>query len=289
MTPPPANTFAPRRNALILPGTEITPEWAWSGATGRGVKVAILDSGVEGDHPGIGRGVQGYISIREVAGSPGEFHYDASPHSDSFGHGTACAGIIRALAPECDIYSVKVLGFGLVGRGSVFAAGLRWAIDNGMDICNLSLGTTKRDYFGALRELADEAYFKNILLVTAANNLPAPSAPSIYSSVISVAAHDEDSPERFYVNPSPPVDVSAHGIDVRVPWVDGEWITTTGNSFAAPHITGLLTRLRGKYPGLRPPHIKVVLEALAANSAPAEQIRKENGVVIGNKQDEAAS
>ena len=63
--------------------------------------------------------------------------------------------MIRSLAPDCELYSVKVLGDGLSGNGRIFAAGLRWAIDNGMQVCNLSLGTTKRDFFGIFHELAD--------------------------------------------------------------------------------------------------------------------------------------
>ena len=71
--------------------------------------------------------------------------------------------------PGCELYSVKVLGARRRGRGLVFAAGLRWAIDNGMHVCNLSLGTSKKDLFGLFHELADLAYFRQVVLVTAAN------------------------------------------------------------------------------------------------------------------------
>jgi subtilisin family serine protease len=82
-----------------------------------------------------------------------------------------------------------------------------------------------------------------------------------------VAAHDVQDPERFYYNPSPPVEFGAPGIDVRVPWKDHGWITATGNSFAAPHITGLVTRIVGKHPGLTVFQLKTILRALAANMA----------------------
>jgi subtilisin len=147
----------------------------------------------------------------------------------------------------------------------VFAGGLRWAIEHGMQVCNLSLGTTLRDFYAVLHELADLAYFRNTMLVTAANNLPTPSFPAVYASVISVAAHDEADPYRFYYNPTPPVEFGAYGIDVNVPWTDGGWLTTTGNSFAAPHITGIVTRIIAKHPNLNLFQMKTILRALAAN------------------------
>jgi subtilisin len=247
----------------VEPLDNLTAEWAWGGSTGRGVKVAVIDSGIEASHPAIqGGGVQGYVSISE---SLGNFAYDTAPHEDAYGHGTACAGIIRSFAPECELYSVKVLGAALSTRGMVFIAGLRWAIESGMNVCNLSLGTTRREYFAALHELADSASFRNIMVVTAANNMPVPSYPSMYASVISVASHDQEDPGTYYYNPSPPVEFGARGIDVRVPWRGGTWITVTGNSFAAPHITGLVTQMLAKHPELTVFQVKVILRALSAN------------------------
>jgi subtilisin family serine protease len=243
---------------------DITQEWAWGGSTGRNVKVAVIDSGIDADHPAIGGAVTGYVRVNELENEHMEF--DVSPHGDDYGHGTACAGIIRALAPEAQLYSIKVLGR-RSGKGHVFSAGLKWAIDNGMQVCNMSLGTTKRDYFVVLHELADLAYFRNVMLVTAANNLPTPSFPSVYASVISVGAHAVQDPQLFYYNPSPPVEFGALGIGVRVAWRDGDWLTATGNSFAAPHIAGLIARILGKHPGLTVFQIKMILRALAANVA----------------------
>ena len=224
----------------------ITREWAWDGATGAGVKVAVIDSGIDAGHPAVGA-VHGYVSVSEQAG---KIVYDEVPHGDAYGHGTACAGIIRALAPDCELYSVKVLGADLTGRGVIFAAGLRWAIDHGMQVCNLSLSTGRSEFFGLFHELADLAYFRRIPLVCAANNAPGASYPSLYGIVLSVAAHEGQDPERFDVNPSPPVEFGAPGLDVRVAWVNGGYLTATGKSFAAPHITCLVTRLLGKHPDL---------------------------------------
>ena len=231
------------------------------------MKVAVIDSGIDAEHPAVGGHLGGYVALTD--GPLGLLH-DTEPHGDSYGHGTACAGIIRSVAPGCELYSVKVLGSRLTGRGTTFAAGLRWAIENGMDVCNVSMGTTKKIFFAALHDLADKAYFRNTVLVTAANNMPAPSFPSLYSSVVSVASHDGKDPYLFYYNPSPPVEFGAPGIDVRVAWADGGWITATGNNFAAPHISGIAAKILGKHPGLTPFQMKTVLRALSANMPRAD-------------------
>jgi subtilisin family serine protease len=83
--------------------------------------------------------------------------------------------------------------------------------------------------------------------------------------VISVASHDLQTLDVYYCNPRPPVEFGAPGIDVRVAWQDHEWITATGNSFAAPHITGLVARLLAKHPGLSVVHVKGILRAVANN------------------------
>ena len=259
------------RSISPLDDRTITREWAFGGSTGKGVKVAVIDSGVDASHPAVG-GVQGYVAIS--ADKKDRISFDEQPHADAYGHGTACAGIIRALAPECEIYSVKVLGADLTGRGVVFAAGLRWAVENGMHLCNLSLSTGKADFFGLFHELADLAYFKHIPLVCAANNSPRPSYPSLYAAVLSVAAHEGQDPERFDYNPNPPVEFGAPGLDVQVAWLEGGYITATGNSFATPHIAGHVTRLLGKHPDLTVFQVKTVLRALAP-MPPAVNVRRD--------------
>lgn len=255
-------TDAIRPIASLEAFARISRTWAWGNSTGKGVKVAVIDSGIEADHPAV-QGVQGYVSITET---PEGMVYDTAPHSDVYGHGTACAGIIRSFAPECELYSVRVLGPTLMGRGNIFAAGVRWAIDNGMNVCNMSLGTTKKDFFGILHELTDLAYFRNTMLITAANNMPRPSFPSVYASVIAVASHEVQDAYHYYYNPHPPVEFGAYGIDVHVPWKAGAWITATGNSFAAPHIAGLVTRILANHPGLTVFEMKSILRVLATNS-----------------------
>lgn len=249
---------------LSLTGA-ITREWAWGGSTGAGVDVAVVDSGIQADHPAVG-GVASAVALSYDPSALDGVRVEVGPHDDLFGHGTACAGIIRALAPDCRLHSVRVLGDRLTAKGAVFAAGLRWAIDAGMQVVNLSLSSAKDDYHGLFHDLADEAYFTGVALVCAVNNVPAPSYPSEFASVFSVAAHDRVDPEHFDYNPDPPVEFGAPGIDVEVPWAGGGRMTVTGNSFAAPHISGLVARIVGKHPGLTPFQIKTVLHALADNA-----------------------
>jgi subtilisin len=246
----------------------ITKEWAWGDSTGAGVKVAIIDSGIEVGHPSVGE-IAGAVAIDYDPDAHTLVRFIEGPHEDLFGHGTACAGIIRNLAPDCEIYSVRVLGERLTGKGVVFAAGLRWCIDNGMNVVNLSLSSGKRDYFDLFHELADEAYFRNVMLVSAVNNIPKPSYPSLYSSVFSVAAHGRKDPFSFDYNPSPPVEFGAPGIDVEVAWSGGSRCLATGNSFAAPHIAGIVTRILGKHRGLTPFEVKTILRAVADNAVPS--------------------
>lgn len=249
------------------PFARMTPEWTWGGSTGKGVRVAVVDSGVEYDHPAVGDAVKGGVVVEFDSRAKLNYRVKPDPQpADVSGHGTACAGIIHSLAPEAEIYSVRVLGRNMGGRAIQFAAGLDWAIENGMQVVNLSLSTSLEEFFGLFHDLADQAYFKNMNLVCAVNNIPEPSYPSLYSSVISVAAHDGKDPFTYYYNTNPPVEFGAPGIDVEVAWNKGQYLVCTGNSFAAPHIAGITALIRAKHPELTPFQVKTVLLACAANT-----------------------
>jgi subtilisin len=239
----------------------VTRDWAWGGSTGRGARVCILDSGVDPRHPLVG----------ELAGAVAmELHGDdvvarADHDGDLCGHGTACAGIVRSLAPECELVSARVLGAGFTGSGPVLLEGLRWAVEQEFDVVNMSLSTTKREFAGMLHELADSAYFQKTVLVASAHNMPVESYPWRFSSVISVGSHEESDPFAFYYNPSPPVEFFARGVNVEVAWPGGGTSRCTGNSFATPHIAAIAALVLAKHPELTPFQVKSVLHLTADN------------------------
>jgi subtilisin family serine protease len=241
----------------------VTPEWALGGATGAGVRVCILDSGVEAGHPLVGD-VETAVAV-SIDGDEVTIAEDEA--GDLCGHGTACAGIVRSLAPECELSSVRVLGAGYTGSGPALLEGLRWAVEQDFHVINMSLSTTKRRFAGLLHDLADSAYFRRTMLVASAHNMPVESYPWRFSSVISVGSHEEPDPRSFYYNPRPPVEFFARGVDVEVAWLGGGTIRCTGNSFATPHMTGLCALMLSKHPELTPFQLKSVLFLTATNVA----------------------
>ena len=133
---------AERRGGLARgrsPFGGIDRAWAFEGSTGAGVTVAIIDSGVERDHPAVGGRL--VRSVRVELGEDGTSVVDDPEAIDVVGHGTACAGIIHGLAPDAEIVSVRVLGPDNRGKGAAFAAGLEWAIAQGASVVNLSLSS----------------------------------------------------------------------------------------------------------------------------------------------------
>jgi subtilisin family serine protease len=255
-----------------IPLNEITREYAWGGSTGRGVKVCIVDSGIEADHPLIGGMVRGGVVVER---GPEGVVLREEPHEDLFGHGTACAGIVHALAPEAELYSARVLGSNLKGGGNALVAGVQWAVEHGMNVINLSLSTRKQEYVAMLHDLADEAYFQNTVIVAAANNMPVYSYPWLFSSVISVASHTEKDPYTFYYNPDPPVEFTAPGVDLELAWLDKSTVESTGNSFATPHIAGIAALIIGKHPTLTPFQLKTALYYTSRNVQEALRRQRE--------------
>jgi len=200
----------------------VTREWALGGSTGAGVRVCILDSGVDASHPLVGE-LESAVVIS--IGEGDEIVAEEDGEGDVSGHGTACAGIVRRLAPQCSISSVRVLGSTFTGSGTVLLGGLRYAIEQGFDVINMSLSTTKKPFASVLHELADSAYFRRTVLVASAHNMPVESYP----------------------------------------WRGGRTLTVSGNSFATPHLSSICTLILAKHRELTPFQLKSVLYLTATN------------------------
>ena len=239
----------------------IQPENLWAGRTGRGVRVAVVDSGIDTEHPDLKGKVKESV---EAVAEDGKIDFRPSTSGDQAGHGTACAGIIASVAPEAELYSVKVLGPKASGSGDMFLVGLDYAIKQKFRIINLSLGTTKRDFFAPLHDLLDRAYQSGCIVVSAANNLPYPSYPSIFSSsVVSVVKRSGGDPFNFGYRYGQVIEMVAPGVEVTTAWPGGGYRQLTGNSFACPYVVGIIALIVEAYPNLTPFQVKSILYTIA--------------------------
>jgi len=244
--------------------TAIREDTSWERCTGSGVRVAIVDSGIDTEHPELKGKVRESV---EAVAEDGKINFQPSTSGDQAGHGTACAGIITSIAPNVELYSVKVLGPNASGSGDMFLVGLDYAIKQKFQVINLSLGTTKRDYFGPLHDLLDRAYHAGCIVVAAANNLPYPSYPSIFSSsIVSVVKRAGGDPFNFGYRYGHVIELVAPGVEVRTTWPGGGYRQLTGNSFACPYIVGIIALLMEAYPNLTPFQVKTILYAIAKNN-----------------------
>jgi subtilisin family serine protease len=238
-------------------------------ADGAGVRVCILDTGVEGGHPMIGP-VE--TAMRVTAGPSGALTVEPTEATDLVGHGTACAGVVRSVAPRCSITSVQVLTSGKAGTGQVLLTGLRWALSQGYDVINLSLSASKPTIRNELAGICDQAYFQRSILCAAMHNNGVPGYPWTFASVISVASMERRAAEsgrgqfpQVDYSEQAPAEFLAPGIGLKVAWISGSTIKSSGNSFAAPYVSGLCALLLSKYPGLTPFEVKTILYRISVN------------------------
>jgi subtilisin family serine protease len=242
---------------------DLARAWLAEG-TGRGVKIAVIDCGVNPSHPAVaGLKLIDDIAIVEKGASlevvPGE-------GKDFYGHGTALTSIIRRLAPEAEIGSIRVLGERLKSRTAIIQEGARQALDRGYHILNCSFGCGIEEHLLRYKAWVDEAYLKNTHIVSACNNndYQKPEWPGHFPSVLTANfCHTED-PLQFFFRPGHLVEFVANGEEVEVPWLDGSVKKVTGSSYAAAHLTGLLARILSRRPGLGPLEAKLVMQKLAA-------------------------
>ncbi|RFA26252.1 hypothetical protein CAI21_17385 [Alkalilimnicola ehrlichii] len=209
---------------------------AWECSRGKAVKVAVLDTGIDGDHPDLAANYRGGVSLVT----------DESQSMDYNGHGTHCAGTIAAalngagvvgVAPAAYLYAVKVLSRSGSGNWSYLIAGLEWCINNDIHIANMSLGGSSAPM--ALRAMCDLAWQRGVLLVGAAGNSAGPvESPARFDSVIAVSAIDSANTLASFSCRGPEVELCAPGVNVLSTLPEGQYGTLSGTSMACPHVAG---------------------------------------------------
>ena len=225
------------------------------------IRIAIVDSGTDASHSGV-RDVAGGVQIRIEEEGEVVFLDD---HADCAGHGTACAGIIRKKAPDAALYSVRIFDASLMADGRALVAAIQWCIDNEMDVVNLSLGTTDVTFKASLQEVCRKAVDAGVILIAAESNEGRESYPAVFPEVIGVTGGAIYEPDGFYYRKDHRIECVARGDEQRVCWLNGKHIMTGGNSFAAPHITGIIAHLLEQHPKCSVQDIRLLLKEKALN------------------------
>ena len=236
-----AKTPAPQPAQVLPWGVDrVEADLAWSAKTGVGVKVAVVDTGIDSAHPDLLANLKGgYNAI-----SP------TKSWADDNGHGTHVAGTIAAVsnsigvvgvAPSASLYAVKVLSRGGVGRISDIVAGIQWAVTNDMDVINMSLGGS--GYSEAFDTACQNAIDAGVVIVAAAGNSgPDPDTveyPAKFARVIGVSAIDDANAIASFSSRGDGVDIAAPGVRVFSTYKGKTYATLSGTSMASPHVAGV--------------------------------------------------
>ena len=213
------------------------------GETGSGADVAIIDTGIDDDHPDLRTNVGEGKAFVDCRGSNCNY-----PWSDDNDHGTHCAGIADAanddegvvgVSTEATLHAVKVLDNNGSGSFSDVAAGIEWVADQGYDVGSLSLGASSGSQ--TVKDACQYAYDRGVLLVAAAGN-DGPCSdcvgyPAAYSTVVAVSSTDSDDSLSSFSSTGPEVELAAPGGDIYSTVIGG-YDTFSGTSMACPHVSG---------------------------------------------------
>lgn len=232
---------------------------------GSGVRVAIVDSGIapellgdEAPRRSFHVRRQGLLTTVERC-TPGDAHY----------HGTAVASILREVAAEVTLSSVRVVDEQGRGSSEHLRAALDFCIRERFDVVNLSLGTRKRELLLDVYDLVDQAAVAGVVLVAATDNQGAPDYPAACTSLLSVDRIDTPDPFTLRFRPGHRVAFLARGHDVPVRSPTGAPLRVSGASFACPHVAAFACRLRAAWSALQPFEIKTALHAAATHPSAA--------------------
>lgn len=227
---------SPQAETIPAGVAQIKAPAAWDCSRGKAIKVAVLDTGIDGTHPDLATNYKGGVSFVPSESSPMDFN----------SHGTHCAGTIAAaingagvvgVAPAAYLYAVKVLSKTGSGAWSNLIAGIDWCIKNGMQILSMSLGGDSAPT--ALEKMCDTAWDKGLLLVAAAGNTAGDVGfPAKYASIIAVSAIDSGNLIAGFSCRGPEVELCAPGVNVLSTIPGGGYGTKSGTSMACPHVSG---------------------------------------------------
>lgn len=231
--------------------------------TGKGIKIAVLDSGIDLSHPKL-EGLELVDDLAIVEKGPSLTVVDSNG-VDMYGHGTAIAYLIRSVAPEAEIGSIRVLGERLNSRTAIIQEGARQALDRGYHILNCSFGCGIEEHILRYKVWIDEAFLKGVHIIAACNNVDfaRPEWPGYFPTVLTANFCRGQEEQGFYYRPGHLVEFAAPGEDLDVPWLSGAMKKVTGSSYATPQIAGMLARLLSERPGLEPLEAKAIMQRLA--------------------------
>ena len=229
----------------------------FAGRTGKGVRVAVIDSGVHAAHPHIG-GVAGGVAIGQ--------DIDEKNYVDGIGHGTAVMAAIKEKSPDAEYFAVRVFYSSLRTTVDLLLRAIEWSVANRMDVVNLSLGTTDPSHRERFAPVIARALEKGLILVSARDSDGAPALPGSLPGVIGVSL-DWDCPREIYYC-QPTIDglvLTASGYPRSVPGVPRAR-NLHGISFAVANATGFVVRA---CEALGNSSFENVCAALAANASVA--------------------
>ena len=211
----------------------MSPSEPFPGLTGKGIRVAVIDSGVHSAHPHIG-GVAGGVTIGP--------EHDEADYTDVIGHGTAVMAAIKEKAPDAEYFAVRVFYSSLRTTVEVLLRAIEWSIVNRMDVINLSLGTTNAAHRERFRTMIARAREKGAVLVSARDAEGTPALPGSLPGVIGVEL-DWDCPRNLYYCTTGPdgMIVVASGYPRSLPGVPPAR-NLHGISFAVANATGFALR-----------------------------------------------
>lgn len=247
--PGPVSPAAKPSKQVIPWGVDrIDADLAWATTKGTGVKVAIVDTGIQRRHRDLKANIKGgYNCIAE-----------SDNFEDDHSHGTHCAGIVAAVdnnigvvgvAPEAWLYGVKVLDSTGGGYLSDIIEGIEWCVTNDMDVASMSFGGYGN--WPTLQDACDAAWAAGVVLVAAAGNdsyLTPDMVPAGYSSVIAVSATDSSDNLAYFSNYGDEIEVAAPGVSIYSTVLGGKYGYKSGTSMACPHVSGVAALILAVYP-----------------------------------------